>query len=100
MFQLDRRRGGYPKGWCRWHQTPTPKLEARCSYCRTRVHTHRDRLAEAKRQGEGFVVERCPACHRPNALRELYGGGDRVGALAMENDALVVQGRLKGVGER
>lgn len=87
-----RRRG------CQWHSSRTPRLEASCAYCQSIVHTHKELLDQAQRQGEGFVLERCPACHRLNALRRLYGGRGLLGALAVEDGAPVVQGRLLPVG--
>ncbi len=74
-----------PVGWCPWHETASPQLTAPCAYCDTQLHVHQPELAKVKsgRQELGYLVERCPACHRYNAVIPAYGlGGIRTSRLA------------------
>ena len=68
---------GAPEGWCRWHETASPELAAPCAWetCRTPVHVHQDALGQVKSgaAGKGYLVQRCPACHRYNAVHPVYG---------------------------
>ena len=63
-----------PEGWCRWHESASSQLTAPCAYCRTPVHVHQDALGRVKsgREGKGYLVQRCPACHRFNAVHPVY----------------------------
>ena len=66
-----------PEGYCRWHKTPSPELSAPCAWetCRRPVHVHQDALGAVKsgRAAQGYLVERCPVCHRYNAVFPVYG---------------------------
>ena len=70
-------KAGAPDGWCRWHETASPQLTAPCAWetCRTPVHVHQDAMGRVKsgNAGQGYLVERCPACHRYNAVYPVYG---------------------------
>ena len=83
-----------PEGYCRWHETASPQLEAPCAWetCRTPVHVHKDALGKVKsgREGKGYLIQRCPACHRSNAVHPTYGkAGIRTSKL--EGDSPVLQ---------
>ena len=84
---------GAPEGWCRWHETASPQLSAPCAWesCRTPVHVHKDALGKVKSgaAGQGYLTERCPACHRYNAVHPTYGkAGVRTSKLEGENPVL------------
>lgn len=69
---------GTPENYCRWHETTSPERAAPCAYCGTQLHVHQDALAKVKPgQGEhdSFLVQKCPACHRPNAVHPTYVEG-------------------------
>ena len=59
------------------HRTTSQAIAAPCAYCGTRLHVHQDALGAVKsgRAGASFVEERCPACHRANAVLPAYGLG-------------------------
>lgn len=62
--------------YCVWHETSSPELKAECAYCGAdRVHVHQDKLGHVKpgRSGQGYLVERCAACHRYNAVQPVQG---------------------------
>ena len=64
-----------------FHQSRAPALSGPCAHCGTTLHTHQDLLGRVKsgRLGKGYIEERCPACHRSNAVFPAYGvGGIRV----------------------
>lgn len=52
--------------WCRWHETSSTWLTTRCAYCNTAMHVHLEVLGRAR---QGILIEKCPACHRENAIR-------------------------------
>ena len=57
-----------------------PAIYGACAYCNTRLHVHHDALGGVKsgRHGAAYMEERCPACHRPNAVYpDRLGGGIR-----------------------
>ncbi len=84
---------GAPAGYCRWHQTASPERVAPCAYCGTQLHVHQDALAKVKPgQGEHdtYLVEKCPACHRPNAVHPTYVEGV-VRASKLDGDTPVTQ---------
>lgn len=66
-----------PEGYCRWHKTASPELSAPCAWetCRRPVHVHQDAMGAVKsgRAAQGYLVERCPVCHRYNAVFRVYG---------------------------
>lgn len=66
---------GRPEGWCRWHETASAQMAAPCAYCRTPVHVHQDAMGHVKsgHAGQGYLVQRCPACHRYNAVYPVHG---------------------------
>lgn len=66
---------GKPANWCRWHETASPELAAPCAWCRTSLHVHQDALGRVKSGavGKGYLVQPCPACHRPNAVYPVHG---------------------------
>lgn len=74
--------GRDPERWCPWHDTESTKISGRCAWgCDAEVHSHRPLLAAAatggslrRDQARGWVVERCPACHRDSALLPVAGG--------------------------
>lgn len=83
---------GAPEGWCRWHDRASPQLSAPCAFCGTPVHVHRDALGKVKSGAaeHGYLTERCPACHRYNAVHPTYGkSGIRTSKL--EGDTPVMQ---------
>ena len=82
-----------PEGWCRWHETASPERAAPCAYCGTQLHVHQDALAKVKPgQGEhdSYLVQKCPACHRPNAVHPTYVEGT-VRASKLDGDTPVTQ---------
>lgn len=82
-----RPRRRHPPNWCRWHETATAAVVALCAHCGTaRLHVHTQQVVAAKRQG--YIIERCPACHRYNAVMAAHRGGG-VGTLKMEDGQLV-----------
>jgi len=93
--RLPRLKPGTPENWCRWHETTSPELAAPCAWetCRARVHVHRDALGAVRsgRAGAGFLVQRCPACHRYNYVQPIYGGRPGIRTAKAENGAPVLQ---------
>ncbi len=84
---------GAPEGYCRWHETASPERAAPCAYCGAQLHVHQDALAKVKpRQGEhdSYLTQKCPACHRPNAVHPTYVEGV-VRASKLDGDTPVVQ---------
>jgi phage FluMu protein Com len=86
------------EGWCIQHGTASPELTAACAYCDELVHVHQDALGRVKSgsTGQGYLTERCPACHHYNAVQPMVGKrGIRTSKL--ENGTPVLQltlGRL------
>ena len=83
---------GAPEGYCRWHQTASPELSAPCAYCQTQLHVHQDAMGHVKsgQTEQGYLIQRCPACHRENAVHPIYGKrGVRTSKL--EGDSPVLQ---------
>ena len=62
---------GASENYCRWHQASSPELHAACVWCGTDLHVHQDALGRVKagRAGKGYLIQKCPACHRENAVR-------------------------------
>lgn len=84
-----------------FHANTSPALAGPCAYCGVMLHTHADALGAVKsgRAGAGYLEERCPACHRANAVYPAYGlGGIRVMPLAEEGP--VMQMKLVRFGGR
>ena len=81
-----------PEGWCRWHRTASPQLTAPCAWetCRAPVHVHQNALGRVK---TAYLVERCPTCHRNNAVYPTYGAGIRTTKMA--GDTPVLQTTLR-----
>ena len=78
-----------------FHESRAPSLSAACAYCGATLHAHKDDLGRVKSRSHvaGFLTERCPACHRANAVFPAYGlGGIRVSKLA--EGAPAMQGKL------
>ena len=79
--------------WCRWHKTSSPEYWAVCAYCEAnRVHVHQDALGHVKpgRSGQGYLVERCAACHRYNAVHPVQGK-NAISTAQLDNGAPVLQ---------
>lgn len=59
-----------PGGLRCFHESTAEALEAPCAHCGASLHAHKDELGRVKsgRHGAGFLEERCPACHRANAV--------------------------------
>lgn len=95
-----RMKPGAPEGWCHWHETASPQLATPCAWetCRTSVHVHRNALGPVKsgRAGKGFLVERCPACHRYNAIHPTYGR-NAISASKLEGGIPVLQLNMRGI---
>ena len=64
-----------PGGLPCFHESTSDVLTASCAYCGTTLHAHRDELGRVKsgRLGTGYLEEKCPACHRANAVFPTYG---------------------------
>ena len=92
---------GAPEGWCRWHETASPQLTASCAWetCRTALHVHQNALGRVKsgRAGQGYLVQRCPACHRYNAVYPVYGK-PAIRTSKLEGDVPVLQLNMGRVG--
>lgn len=86
----------YPPGWCRWHRTTAQRAEATCAYCGAELHVHKPQLAEAEREGR-LHLERCPACHRANAVQRAHGQGFAVRTAQVEAGQPVMQLGLRGI---
>lgn len=87
-----------PGGLSCFHESKADVLAAPCAHCGAMLHAHKDALgrvksgrqrgdrAEAKSEvpvGRGYLEERCPACHRANAVFPAHGlGGIRTAQLA------------------
>lgn len=74
-----------------FHKSRAPALAADCAYCGTQLHVHQDDLGRVKsgRHDVGYLVEKCPACHRPNAVFPAYGiGGIRAQKLSGVSPAM------------
>jgi len=63
------------EGWCVQHATSSRELAAPCAHCATSLHVHQDALGRVKSgsTGQGYLTERCPACHRYNAVQPMVG---------------------------
>lgn len=86
--------------WCRWHRTSSPSVHHPCAHCGSRrLHVHQDMLGPVRsgRAGQGYLVERCPACHQSNAVQPLYTGRG-VRASRIDDSGPVVQMTLRGLG--
>lgn len=83
---------GAPEGWCRWHNSASPQLSAPCAYCGTTVHVHRDALGKVRSGAaeQGYLIQRCPACHRYNAVHPTYGKAE-IRTSKLEGDTPVMQ---------
>lgn len=67
-----------------FHDSGAPAMAGACAYCSAVLHVHRDALGRVKSGAHqaGYLEERCPACHRANAVVPAYGlGGIRVAKL-------------------
>ena len=64
-----------PWGLPCFHKSTSDMLTAPCAYCGTTLHAHKDMLAGVKsgRLDAGYLEEKCPACHRVNAVLPTYG---------------------------
>ena len=92
LHRLPPRPAGVSASWCRWHETASPEYWADCAYCgANRVHVHQDMLGHVKpgRSGQGYVVERCAACHRYNAVHPV--GQRAIRTAQLDNGAPVLQ---------
>ena len=91
---------GAPRGWCPWHETASPKFSAPCAWgCNARVHVHQEDLGPVKsgRAEKGYMVARCPACHRDNAVHPAYGKGGGIRTAKLDGDTPVVQLKMAKV---
>ena len=91
---------GKSDDWCRWHETASPQMSAPCAYCGASLHVHKDALGPviSGAAGQGFMVERCPACHQYNAVQPTYGKGAGIRTSQMENGEPVLQMTLGRMG--
>lgn len=79
-----------PRRYYCGHDAKDEAVWGRCAHCGTAMHVHRSQLREAKR--EGYILERCPACHRPNAVKSTLRG--EVWTAALDGAKPVQAGRL------
>ena len=86
-----KRRRGHPPGWCWIHKSSAAQVPFTCVYCGTNCHIHTPRATQARR--EGYVLEGCFACHRPNALMAARAGAG-LRTLPTENGIPVMQPSL------
>jgi hypothetical protein len=88
---------GAPVGWCVWHETASPKVEGPCAYCGTSLHVHEDAIAHVtKGDGAtraGWLVQKCPACHKANAVHPTYAKGV-VETSKLDGDSPVEENRM------
>lgn len=78
-----------------FHGNGSAAVYGDCAYCGARLHAHQSDLAAVKsgKAEAGYLEEKCPACHRPNAVHAAYGlGGIRTTRL--EAGAPAMQGKL------
>lgn len=79
------------------HATAANPLVGNCAFCGTRLHVHQADLGAVKsgRAGTGFLEEKCPACHRPNAVHAAYGlGGIRTSRIVEGGPAMQMKFRV------
>ena len=93
---------GAPEGWCIWHETASPQLSAPCAWetCSVPVHVHRDALGAVKsgRSEKGYMVERCPKCHRYNAVFPTFGGKPGIRTMKLQGNEPVLQMKMARMG--
>jgi len=80
-----------------FHGNGSTAIYGACACCGTRLHVHHDELAGVKsgRHGAAYLEERCPACHRTNAVYpDRQSGGIRT--VQLIDGAPVLQMKLLG----